>query len=110
MKIKNPTLQDWKQMYRALWRIRLFEGHVHRLAAAGEIPGFPHLSTGQEAVAVGATRNRLLVEITRDLGQRPVVVTFGMERANIHHHTVSGSILSYSWCVPTNLIRAVLNG
>src|SRR5579863_1081374 len=40
-------------MYGALWRIRLFEGHVQRLAAAGEIPGFPHLSTGQEAVAVG---------------------------------------------------------
>jgi TPP-dependent pyruvate/acetoin dehydrogenase alpha subunit len=53
MKIKNPTLQDLKQMYHALWRIRLFEGHVQRLAAAGEIPGFPHLSTGQEAVAVG---------------------------------------------------------
>ncbi|MGO9931269.1 MAG: thiamine pyrophosphate-dependent dehydrogenase E1 component subunit alpha [Steroidobacteraceae bacterium] len=47
------TLADWKQMYAALWRIRLFEGHVQRLAAAGEIPGFPHLSTGQEAVAVG---------------------------------------------------------
>src|SRR3569833_479135 len=40
-------------MYRALWRIRLFEGQVQRLAAAGEVPGFPHLSTGQEAVAVG---------------------------------------------------------
>ena len=40
-------------MYGTLWRIRLFEGHVQRLAAAGEIPGFPHLSTGQEAVAVG---------------------------------------------------------
>jgi TPP-dependent pyruvate/acetoin dehydrogenase alpha subunit len=40
-------------MYAALWRIRFFEGHVQRLAAAGEIPGFPHLSTGQEAVAVG---------------------------------------------------------
>ena len=49
----NPTLNDWKQMYRALWRIRLFEGQVQRLAAAGEVPGFPHLSTGQEAVAVG---------------------------------------------------------
>ncbi|MGH8262788.1 MAG: thiamine pyrophosphate-dependent dehydrogenase E1 component subunit alpha [Steroidobacteraceae bacterium] len=48
-----PTLNDWKEMYRALWRIRLFEGQVQRLAAAGEIPGFPHLSTGQEAVAVG---------------------------------------------------------
>ncbi|HXW75398.1 MAG TPA: thiamine pyrophosphate-dependent dehydrogenase E1 component subunit alpha [Steroidobacteraceae bacterium] len=44
---------DWKQMYRALWRIRFFEAQVQRLAAAGEVPGFPHLSTGQEAVAVG---------------------------------------------------------
>ena len=48
-----PTLSDLKQMYRALWRIRTFEGQVQRLAAAGEVPGFPHLSTGQEAVAVG---------------------------------------------------------
>jgi TPP-dependent pyruvate/acetoin dehydrogenase alpha subunit len=40
-------------MYRSLWRIRAFEGQVQRLAAAGEAPGFPHLSTGQEAVAVG---------------------------------------------------------
>ncbi|MFL6599859.1 MAG: thiamine pyrophosphate-dependent dehydrogenase E1 component subunit alpha [Steroidobacteraceae bacterium] len=48
-----PTLSDWKRMYRALWRIRIFEGQVQRLAAAGEVPGFPHLSTGQEAVAVG---------------------------------------------------------
>lgn len=48
-----PTLDDWQQMYHALWRIRLFEAQVQRLAAAGEVPGFPHLSTGQEAVAVG---------------------------------------------------------
>ena len=49
----EPTLAHWKEMYGALWRTRLFEGHVQRLAAGGEIPGFPHLSTGQEAVAVG---------------------------------------------------------
>ena len=24
----EPTLDDWKRMYGALWRIRLFEGHV----------------------------------------------------------------------------------
>jgi TPP-dependent pyruvate/acetoin dehydrogenase alpha subunit len=48
-----PTVADCKCMYRALWRIRLFEEQVQRLAAAGEVPGFPHLSTGQEAVAVG---------------------------------------------------------
>jgi TPP-dependent pyruvate/acetoin dehydrogenase alpha subunit len=51
--VAAPALDDWKEMYRALWRIRLFEGQVQRLAAAGEVPGFPHLSTGQEAVAVG---------------------------------------------------------
>jgi pyruvate dehydrogenase E1 component alpha subunit len=51
--VTEPTLADWKEMYAALWRIRLFEGQVQRLAGAGEIPGFPHLSTGQEAVAVG---------------------------------------------------------
>jgi acetoin:2,6-dichlorophenolindophenol oxidoreductase subunit alpha len=48
-----PTADDWKRMYHALWRIRLFEDHVQRLAGAGQVPGFPHLSTGQEAVAVG---------------------------------------------------------
>lgn len=53
MTIAVPTLNDWKGMLRALCRIRVFEGQVQRLAAAGEVPGFPHLSTGQEAVAVG---------------------------------------------------------
>jgi TPP-dependent pyruvate/acetoin dehydrogenase alpha subunit len=51
--VSEPTLDDWKTMYGALLRIRLFEGQVQRLAGLGEIPGFPHLSTGQEAVAVG---------------------------------------------------------
>ncbi len=49
----EPTLDEWKRMYYALVRIRQFEAQVQRLAGAGEIPGFPHLSTGQEAVAVG---------------------------------------------------------
>jgi acetoin:2,6-dichlorophenolindophenol oxidoreductase subunit alpha len=54
--VNQPTALtpgECKQMYRALWRIRIFEAQVQRLAAAGEVPGFPHLSTGQEAVAVG---------------------------------------------------------
>jgi TPP-dependent pyruvate/acetoin dehydrogenase alpha subunit len=46
-------------MYRMLWRIRTFEDQVRRLAAAGEVPGFPHLSTGQEAVAVGVCAHLL---------------------------------------------------
>jgi len=48
--LKNETLVGF---YEQLWRIRLFEEQVQRLAARGEVPGFPHLSTGQEAVAVG---------------------------------------------------------
>jgi len=59
--VAAPTLDDWKQMYHALWRIRLFEAQVQRLAATGEVPGFPHLSTGQEAVAVG-----VCAHLTRD--------------------------------------------
>jgi TPP-dependent pyruvate/acetoin dehydrogenase alpha subunit len=51
--VAATTLNDWERMYRALWRIRLFEDQVRKAAAAGEVPGFPHLSTGQEAVAVG---------------------------------------------------------
>lgn len=49
----NSSVSALLGMYRMLWRIRVFEGQVQRLAAAGEVPGFPHLSTGQEAVAVG---------------------------------------------------------
>jgi acetoin:2,6-dichlorophenolindophenol oxidoreductase subunit alpha len=56
-----PGPDDLLEMYRALWRIRVFEGQVQRLAAAGEVPGFPHLSTGQEAVAVG-----VCAHLTRD--------------------------------------------
>jgi acetoin:2,6-dichlorophenolindophenol oxidoreductase subunit alpha len=48
-----PTSNDLLRMFGTLWQIRTFEEEVQRLAAAGEVPGFPHLSTGQEAVAVG---------------------------------------------------------
>ncbi len=53
-------------MYRMLCRIRTFEAQVQRLAASGEVPGFPHLSTGQEAVAVG---------VCAHLGPRDVLFT-----------------------------------
>jgi acetoin:2,6-dichlorophenolindophenol oxidoreductase subunit alpha len=48
-----PPRGELLDLFRMLWRIRAFEDQVRRLAAAGEVPGFPHLSTGQEAVAVG---------------------------------------------------------
>jgi TPP-dependent pyruvate/acetoin dehydrogenase alpha subunit len=47
------SLSSMTGLLSALCRIRQFEFQVQRLAAAGEVPGFPHLSTGQEAVAVG---------------------------------------------------------
>ncbi len=51
------SLKMLHRFYEQLWQIRFFEGHVQRLAASGEVPGFPHLSTGQEAVAVGVCAN-----------------------------------------------------
>lgn len=53
LNIEQDPRESLLDMYRMLWRIRTFEDQVRRLAAAGEVPGFPHLSTGQEAVAVG---------------------------------------------------------
>ncbi|MGH7915991.1 MAG: thiamine pyrophosphate-dependent dehydrogenase E1 component subunit alpha [Candidatus Binataceae bacterium] len=40
-------------MYRAMTRIRLFEARVRDLATANEIPGFVHVSIGEEASAAG---------------------------------------------------------
>jgi len=42
------------EMYCCMVRIRRFEEEVERLFLEGEIPGFTHLSIGQEAVAVGS--------------------------------------------------------
>jgi 2-oxoisovalerate dehydrogenase E1 component len=42
------------EMYRRMRLIRRFEDRASRLYRAGEIPGFLHLSIGQEASAVGA--------------------------------------------------------
>jgi len=40
-------------LYRTMVAIRLFEERVRDLSLAGQIPGFVHLSIGQEAVAAG---------------------------------------------------------
>ena len=42
------------EMYRRMRRIREFETRTAELYKAGEVPGFVHLSIGQEATAVGA--------------------------------------------------------
>ena len=42
-----------RELYRTMARVRHFETAASRLLAAGELPGFLHLSIGQEAVAAG---------------------------------------------------------
>jgi len=41
------------EMYRSMQRIRQFESKVRDLALASEIPGFVHVSIGEEASAAG---------------------------------------------------------
>ncbi|WP_284742384.1 alpha-ketoacid dehydrogenase subunit alpha/beta [Amycolatopsis sp. RTGN1] len=48
------TTEALSEMYRRMRLIRQFEDRASRLYRAGEIPGFLHLSIGQEASAVGA--------------------------------------------------------
>ncbi len=45
------------EMYRKMVRIRTFEERVYKEFAAGKIPGFVHLYSGEEASAVGACSN-----------------------------------------------------
>ncbi len=50
------TTNDQKlAMYKSMLKIRCFEERVAELFEDGEIPGFVHLSVGQEAVSVGMT-------------------------------------------------------
>ncbi len=44
----------WLDMFRKLVRIRHFERSAFELYTAGKLPGFMHISIGQEATAVGA--------------------------------------------------------
>ncbi len=54
MEIQKGKLVD---MYRTMVRIRAFEERAKKEFAAGNIPGFVHLYSGEEAVAVGACAN-----------------------------------------------------
>ena len=53
MPAADLPLEDLYRFHDEMCLIRHFETQVQRLASTGEVPGFPHLSTGQEAVAVG---------------------------------------------------------
>jgi pyruvate dehydrogenase E1 component alpha subunit len=48
--------EELLEMYQEMVQIRIFEEAVKDLFAAGKVPGFVHLSIGQEAVAVGVSR------------------------------------------------------
>ncbi|MFC1931091.1 thiamine pyrophosphate-dependent dehydrogenase E1 component subunit alpha [Chloroflexota bacterium] len=54
MEIEKAKLTD---MYRTMVRIRTFEERVRKEFAAGNMPGFVHLYSGEEAVATGACAN-----------------------------------------------------
>ena len=47
------TAEQLERAYRQMKTIREFEERLHVEIATGEIPGFTHLYSGQEAVAVG---------------------------------------------------------
>ena len=49
-----PSTPDLVEMHRRMLLIRGFEQRVSALYRDGEVPGFVHLSIGQEASAVGA--------------------------------------------------------
>lgn len=52
--VTTNEVTDLTEMYRRMRRIRIFEDQTSDLYKATEVPGFVHLSIGQEATAVGA--------------------------------------------------------
>jgi len=52
-----PAAERLLAHYRAMARIRAFENAAERLYNEKRIPGFVHLSTGQEAIPVGVCAN-----------------------------------------------------
>ncbi len=51
----SPKAHEMIWLYRTMCRIRAFETKVQELFAANMIPGFVHLSIGEEAVAAGVS-------------------------------------------------------
>jgi TPP-dependent pyruvate/acetoin dehydrogenase alpha subunit len=46
--------EKWLEMYRRMIRVRYFESAAYELYMDGQLPGFMHISIGQEATAVGS--------------------------------------------------------
>lgn len=51
---EHLTVDQTLEMYRTMWRIRLFEGQVLALFRQGIVHGTAHLYIGEEAIATGA--------------------------------------------------------
>lgn len=51
--ITNKTIKQYIHFYGQMYRIRVFEEHANQLYMDGKMPGLTHMSSGQEAVAVG---------------------------------------------------------
>ena len=51
--LQLATPDRWREMYRQMLRIRVFEETVNELYTGGKMPGLAHLYIGEEAVAVG---------------------------------------------------------
>ena len=49
----EPAPEQLKEMYRTMWRIRLFEEEANRQQAFGNVQGSFHMYIGEEAVATG---------------------------------------------------------
>ncbi len=68
------TRKELVEAYRTLRLIRTFEEAIRRLHGQGELPGFMHVSIGQEAVPIGVSL-RLRQDVlgvkarARDLGR-----------------------------------------
>ncbi len=50
---KMPNSDEYLKMYRRMARIRAFEDSANQLYLSAKMPGLTHMSSGQEAVAVG---------------------------------------------------------
>ena len=50
---ETPNSDEYLRMYRQMARIRAFEDNANQLYLSAKMPGLTHMSSGQEAVAVG---------------------------------------------------------
>ena len=68
------------QAYRKMREIRTFEERLHQENTSGDIPGFIHLYTGEEAIAVGVCEISLTLI---SLGPRTVGMATVLPKAAI---------------------------